>query len=422
MRIRLRDERREERWLRKQVLADMSPAERRVFRQETRKQRRRAKEEALERLAHAERVRRERRILLRRCGIFLALVGLYLAFAFFIRGKYEPKTEKTETNRDPAVYSSETLLKCAMSVQFPELTSKIRETYVVPGLRETKTIQGEFHASSMCTQMTPQGMCVTEDELLISAYCHTGRHNSVIYLIDKKSGELLKTVPLGSKAHVGGLAYDAVNQIVWVSGGSTGAAKAIGYSLKDLRDYDEYSRTAVSAVFNYTLATMIRNSYMAYADSSLIVGLFKTSGLSQISWYQQTEDGGLDAHIFADYDAYHESVVPDFTAVTSGEVQGASQTMSEASSESETAGRLILSKSYGIFDSSLQIHAYEDGKINYRDADAEQILRFPQKMEQVCEYDGKLYCLFESAAYCYRLQPALLIDRVLVFDMEDLIG
>jgi hypothetical protein len=45
---------------------------------------------------------------------------------------------------------------------------------------------------------------------------------------------------------------------------------------------------------------------------------------------------------------------------------------------------------------------------------------FPQKMEQIYVYDGKLYCLFESAAYAYRAQPALKVDRIMIFDAEDM--
>jgi hypothetical protein len=42
-------------------------------------------------------------------------------------------------------------------------------------------------------------------------------------------------------------------------------------------------------------------------------------------------------------------------------------------------------------------------------------------MEQIYVYDGKLYCLFESAAYAYRAQPALKVDRVMIFDEKDLL-
>ena len=98
-------------------------------------------------------------------------------------------------------------------------------TYVVPGLKSTRTlkVKGDGEAE-VCTSMTPQGLAITEDYILVSAYCKTKAHDSVIYVIDKESRRFVKEIVLNTKAHVGGMAYDTMNQILWVTGqGSTWA-------------------------------------------------------------------------------------------------------------------------------------------------------------------------------------------------------
>lgn len=40
--------------------------------------------------------------------------------------------------------------------------------------------------------MTPQGLTLTENYLLISAYCHDHQHHSVIYVLDRITGVKIK--------------------------------------------------------------------------------------------------------------------------------------------------------------------------------------------------------------------------------------
>lgn len=342
--------------------------------------------------------------------ILIGVLGSYGLYVFLLRGDSEPDAHGSRTNTGAVFYSTEQKMKSAMNWRFPQLASLIKDTITVPGLRQSRALQGQFRALTMCTSMTPQGMTVTEKYIFISAYCHTHKHNSNLFMIDRTSKKLIKTIVLGTKAHVGGVAYDSRHRIIWVSGGTKGAAKAIGYELSELEDYDIGQMEPARAKFNYTLATITRNSYMTYADNALYIGYYTTSGLSELERFDLTDEGGLKAQIYVDYDTLHESVVADFSAVTSGRVQGASK----------EPLFLYLSKSYGIDDSALQIYQVDENSNQFQDQNADRVWRFPQKLEQICAADGKLYCLFESAAYAYRAQPALILDRVLVFDVDDL--
>lgn len=47
-------------------------------------------------------------------------------------------------------------------------------TYIIPGLRYTRTfLNAEGTKQAVCTSMTPQGLAVTDEYVLVSAYCHT---------------------------------------------------------------------------------------------------------------------------------------------------------------------------------------------------------------------------------------------------------
>ena len=149
--------------------------------------------------------------------ILVAVLALGLAFwgyAFVYRGKTEPPAKYPVTNQDAAVYSLRGQIQ--MLSQQEELNTfafegrkKEKEygTYIIPGLRYTRTfLNAEGTKQAVCTSMTPQGLAVTDEYVLVSAYCHTEKHNSVIYVINKETHRFIKEVVLPGLPHVGGLA------------------------------------------------------------------------------------------------------------------------------------------------------------------------------------------------------------------------
>ena len=138
----------------------------------------------------------------RRLAAFLIVAAIgtgYWYYAWEYRAETEPETELTETNTDP-VYTMErylrTLKRNSTVYEYACDEDEADEeygTYVVPGLKATRTIQYKKEGTPhVCTSMTPQGLAITEDYVLISAYCRTKEHNSVIYVIDKKTHEYVK--------------------------------------------------------------------------------------------------------------------------------------------------------------------------------------------------------------------------------------
>ncbi len=165
-------------------------------------------------------------------------IGAYLYYAMIARGDKEPEAKYVETNTNPVCYGSEKAFTLALRSDFPELAKKLKGTVVIPGLNATRTTLHGFHGITTCTSMTPQGMAVTEDYIFISAYCHTKQHNSVILMLSRQTGSFLKEIVLPDTSHVGGLAYDPVNNNLWVSGGGKGKARAVAYDMISMRQKD----------------------------------------------------------------------------------------------------------------------------------------------------------------------------------------
>jgi hypothetical protein len=136
------------------------------------------------------------------------------------------------------------------------------KSYAIPGLITTNV--GGFSSTRMC----PQGLAFAEDYLLMTAYDIASEENSVIYVMDKTTKELLITLILPSKPHVGGITYDGVN--VWITNGSR--VSSISFSEIDaaaqIREpyyYINYKSTCVLGIVT---------SYVTYYDNKLWVGSY----------------------------------------------------------------------------------------------------------------------------------------------------
>lgn len=102
------------------------------------------------------------------------------------------------------------------------------ESHVIPGLKQTRFGEGE-----VCNTMVPQGVCIAGKYLLISAYDSVykvkgrskyykayshERHSSVLYVMERETGRYLTTLVLGdSKCHVGSIAYNEDDDLLYVA-------------------------------------------------------------------------------------------------------------------------------------------------------------------------------------------------------------
>lgn len=349
--------------------------------------------------------------------VFAMAGGGYWYYAFKYRSAVEPETERTATSTEP-LYTSEqfqkTMERNRTLYQYACEGKEELEDYgavVIPGLEATRTLRIRTEGEpDMCTSMTPQGLAVTEDYLLISAYCRTGEHNSVIYVLDKDTHVFIKEIVLNTRAHVGGMAYDTMNHNLWVTGQGSTWAQANAVSLEHLEDYQfEDGFQPMKYDMSYNLYRIKRSSFMTYHEGALFVGFFTQDEASVIEKYLINADGTLYEKTDQNLKRTVGVVDPVACAVSMQVISGKVQGMAFFDN------KILLTRSYGIMPSEVQVFNYSRYGI-LSSSEAYKSIRFPERLEQIYQDGDEIYALFESAAYAYRMSSVNRIDRVLRLD------
>jgi hypothetical protein len=347
--------------------------------------------------------------------VLLVLAACYFLYAFVYRSKTEPPAKYHMTNHTAAVYTLDGQLQSLASKKeltafaFQDRKNEIEYgTYIIPGLKYTRTVlTKEGNEPATCTSMTPQGLAVTEKYVLISAYCRTHKHNSVIYVINKESHRFMKELILPGQPHVGGLAYDEEHKILWYSSNANGIAQALSITMDTIEAYD-YEDGYRPVLLNQTcsLYGIVRDSFMTFYEGCLYVGCFNKFTESVIARYAIDEEGRLVDKIDDSLGMNFEMAIPLDYSTISEQAQGMAF----------YKDKLLLSHSFGILPSRLVFYEKSDKRL-YVDENSAKSYRFPEKMEQIFVEGDDLYVLFESAAYSYRASSANIVDRVLKLDL-----
>lgn len=360
--------------------------------------------------------------------IFLTLLIIagssYFYYAVIYRGKYEPEPVETSTSTEPlySLKSRRDWLSLTPKLKATAFNGRAAEidygTYIIPGLTATQTqIFGQKNSSDICTSMTPQGLAVTEDYLLVSAYCHSGTHNSVIYVIDKKEHTFIKELVLRNKSHVGGLAYDPVHHNIWISGMFRGIPQVNAITLEQLENYSfQESHQPLVYSQSYDLYAITRTSFITYHDNALYVGYFTQNTASVLEEYDIAEDGTLITQFSSDMpdmvDSFTPIALPSDMRVITEQAQGVAF----------YENKILFSHSYGIFPSTIQIFNNNTFQKLLEKENAESSLYLPEKLEQIYVDGENLYVLFESAAYSYRASSLIKMDRILKLNLKTLLN
>lgn len=351
--------------------------------------------------------------------LILLMIGLYFYYIMIFRGEYEPKTDSTVTSTEAVLYDTEEQLSILKN--FDEMYEAMsgnaaEENYgmiAIPGLESTRTLTSNNSGEvSICTSMTPQGMCTTEDYLLVSAYCHTHEHNSVVYVIDKHTGKFIKEIVLKDKNHVGGLAFDTKHHMIWVSTSHDRRAAASAFSLKNLKSYDlEKTKVPIAYTHDYDLYTLEKDSFMTYSEGYLYIGHFSLDESSVVQKFKIGTNGGLKTESGASLGLDKEIAIPEDVKQIPKQVQGFAI----------YKDKVILTQSYGVKPSNLLVHNYSD--IMYQTGTKYTInkINMPQKLEQIYIDGNDLYVLFESAAYAYSAQPLPKVDRICKLELNEIL-
>lgn len=429
--------------------------------------------------------------------VAIVLVVLLLGAAYYImvyRMQSEPGTTLKETNTDPVVSRNSVAFVNKIIEKYPDTFNaddieKIKRgnkkyiekfadenTVVVPGLKATKTLKpGETsdkeskstasknkYTIDMCTSMTPQGIAVSDKYIFISAYCHTKKHNTAIYVIDKNTHKFVKELILPEKTHAGGLAYSKKYDILWVSGSLHKRAAINGIQIKDIESYNVNKGKPIEYCNQIRLKYLETASFICCDEhvieslpegfpnsiSNIYAGYFKTNGHSYFRIYADMDyiklinairdtkfdnEGNIISYGKARNDIKDfrgqnvvDSAKPYYDEPF-GEGDVGKKIQGLAFIRSDYGMGALVSRSYGPNKSKLyafkNIPYYnQTDVINMNDDMISFEMILPPKLEQVTaeKKDNKLrtYMLFESGAYAYRARGFINVDRVLVKDMN----
>ena len=276
---------------------------------------------------------------------------------------------------------------------------------IIPGLAYADTIGSESRKIENCTSMTPQGLAVTKEYTFVSAYCKTKKHKSVIFVLDTQTGQYIKTLVLKDTTHAGGLAYDTKNNVLWVS----------SYMIDEDEDRSRKASISCLTLDSIEKYDVAQGKPIKYRNTCSV--MFPATSFITI----------YDGHIYAGYwrkdkNSYSMAasyeIVNGGTAISSEEdeafyIPGRVQGLQVYKNE------IIFSISYGIDESRIEVYDTDTGKlssVNYGTETPRQVVKLPQKLEQIYSYNGKLYCLFESASFAYRLTAPVCMDRIVGLD------
>ena len=363
----------------------------------------------------------KKRKLQRKTWLLLGLTVLVLAIGAYVL-LFPPKPKQVlvnGTNVNPVSYSEETFLN-RLSFAYPEVAKRLlkvdeQEVYVIPGLEQSQAI---VHSGSkagqvgIATDMDPQGLVIIEDKYVaISGYSKSKAYNSVIWLLDKKTGAYVKTLALDDIDHVGGITYDEDHDRLWVATVDKDKdAQVEALSLAAIEAYDlNQSQQPIAFDYSVDLADVKLSSYLTYHAGKLYVGYFDQSSNGILATYPVSADGQLSGLINAKGEAE-----PEQTWATAEKIQGISF----------YGNVILLSQSYSSQNSKLFVfeNRLSDPKFDLKTDDAVASLTLPAYLEQIIGHKNQVFLLFESASHKYRQNPFLIhMDRVIKIDISDLV-
>lgn len=291
--------------------------------------------------------------------------------------------------------------------------TKIGANVPIPGLRQTRATNLQTHKLGKCHAMTPQGITIAGEYLLISAYDGEHQHASVLYCLDKKTGRYLKTIQVAGKPHLGGIAYDPVGRNIWLTGENSAGSALMSISLTAVKKQHGHQPIAYQQVIN--LPTIERASTVTYFDNQLFVGFFNNYDHGKVAAYPLARSGIFKNSIASDQ-------IKSVTGQATWSMEAGSATMDQQI-QGITFYRdwIFLSQSFGGQDSKLYI--FPVSAINNLDEkNAQKVITFPPYLEQITVQDGQLLCLFESGSKMYARDSIMVMDRVLSVNIMALFG
>ena len=246
-----------------------------------------------------------------------------------------------------------------------------------PGNPKTRWMDYQNHYIDSDNQC-PQGLCLTEDYVIISTYSagEDSQTQGALIFYDRITGEHVKSFGMENESHLGGIAYDGEN--LWICHSNTKEVERISYEfLQHLIRLSKQNFIDISKCFTRYPVKNIP-SCIAYEDGKLYVATHKIFTGSRM--YTYTYDSKKDCLL-----AGEKYFIP-------AKVQGVTF---------DQEGRIYLSTSYGRTKSSyLYIYDSLEELKQFFSAPCLSV-EMPPGSEEIVRAGDELYVLFETACYKY---------------------
>lgn len=253
--------------------------------------------------------------------------------------------------------------------------------------------------------LIPQGITIMKNYIVISFYDDNRDNFSMCYILDA-FGEIKNKVTLDTKSHVGGIAYDKINDLFWLPSEDAGL---YAYDAKEflsegaVRHKFEFPNIG-DGLIHYDNKNKNQIAYLTLDKNHIYVGSFSRHDKGLVKKFEILTDGeNISLELIQKFK------VPK-------EVQGIS-----FYGDGKEA-YILLSCSFGRKNHShIRIYKYDE---KIRDYDSKNIktlsYEFPPLLEQIALNGKSVYALFESGAEKYRdsVDP---IHSIVILDVEQII-
>ncbi len=339
---------------------------------------------------------------------------------------------KAATETDTSVYTStesvlqksyRELLSSLDTQEFEEYLSTLHtdESYVIPGIDQTNIRNKE-----VCGGMIPQGICVAGEYLLISAYDSSHKvvvdsshrsdrkQRSVLYVMDVTSRQYLTTITLDTKCHVGALAYNPDDELIYIADSVHGVVQKL--SLEKVVERVKAGDDAHAEILKFEKGAIdtqgYRPSLLSYYDGCLYVGQFARSRWGELFENEMVvfdEDGELLTKHAIDIPYYAQGV---------------------SFAEWNNKIYMLVSSSYGRDNvAQLSVYQMDKGKGGLLSCEC-KIGSFacPNMSEDIDIQGDAIYTCYESASNFYRLSlddngtSSNAVDRIMVSSFRKTMG
>lgn len=249
--------------------------------------------------------------------------------------------------------------------------------------------------------MVPQGITTIDNRyIIITAYDSRKITPSKCYVLDTE-GNLLNTAILESASHVGGIAYDRRNDLIWIPG--------IGDKLNAYASSDIIENESVQAKHSINL----RRANLEDKDS--IDYLFLEDEYIYTGTFSKVQNGQVDRYKIENSNQKIELSLTDTFEVPSF-IQG----MTIYRKEKENY--LILSSSYGRHNASkLYTFKFDETLKDYSNTTKCTTKTLPPMLEQITIKGSKLLVIFESNAKKYH-DCRTKVESVVALNIEKIVG